>query len=164
MPEMREAASEGNLDLTQAMHLALLLEVEARYENLRSAGSVPPGGPSTTQDLHRKQKAYEDFQATLRRYNEQYTPAHVPEVMLNKPDRLGKWCRRIRRVYLRVAQDPQTHYPVHLLEKAYRCADRLAAKLGKDPVCHTTSLSTIGTALQDLDALAQWCDDLARGS
>ncbi len=160
MPEMREAASEGTLDHAQAMHLAQLLDLEARYENLRSARSGLPRVPETTQDLHSKQKAYENFQAALRRYNQQYTPAHVPEAMLNKPNRLGKWCRRIRNVYLQVGQDPQAHYPAHLAEKAYRCADRLAAKLGKGPVSHSTSSGTIGAFLQDLEALAQWCDAL----
>ncbi len=160
MQEMRDIA-EGNLVPGQAIDLALLLDLEARYENLRSARSLSPGVLSTAQDLHKKQQAYENFRAKLQVYNQQYAPPHVPEVMLNRPDRLGKWCRRMRNVYLRVEHDPQAHYPAHLLEKAYRCADWLAAKLRKDRVSRSAPLGTIGAALQDPEALAQWCDDLA---
>ncbi len=115
-----------------------------------------------TPDLRSKQKAYEDFRGQLRLYNKQYRPAHVPEAMLNRPNRLGKWCRRIRDVYLRVEHAPQAHCPVHLLEKAYRCADGLAARLHRDPVSRATSAGTIEAALQDLEAVARWCDDLAK--
>ncbi len=160
MAEMWEV-SEGHLDPAQAIELALLLDLEARYENLRSARPLSPGMLSTAQDLHKKQQAYENFRAKLQMYNHQYTPLHVPEVMLNRPDRLGKWCRRMRNVYLRVEHDPQAHYPAQLLEKAYRCADWLATRLRKDRVSRSAPLGTIQGALQDLEALAQWCDGLA---
>jgi hypothetical protein len=57
---------------------------------------------------------------------------------------------------------PQGHCPVHLLEKAYRCADRLATRLHTEPASRPpalpgTSHDTAGT----LEALAQWCDALA---
>jgi hypothetical protein len=117
---------------------------------------------STVQDLLGKQKAYEAFHTKLVAYNHRYTPAHVPELLLNTPSRLGIWCRTMRDLFLKVEHDPQGHCPVHLLEKAYRWADRVSTRMNKDRVSRSSPLGTIRAAIQDLEALVQWCDDLAK--
>jgi hypothetical protein len=161
MPEMIPVA-DRNLDATQAVELALLVDLEARWENLRTTSSRPPAVQPTTQDLQGKQKAYEAFRVKLAGYNKRFAPAHVPELLLNTPTRLGIWCRAMRDLYLRLEHLSQGHCPVHLLEKAYRCADRVAGKIGRDPVSRATPPDTIQAAIRDLEALGQWCDDLAR--
>src|SRR6266852_4349115 len=161
MPEMKEA-SVRTLDPAQATELALLVDLEARWENLRKTPLQTAEAGATTQDLHGKQKAYEAFRAKLVAYNKQYTPAHVPELLLNTPSRLGRWCRTMRDLYLQVEHDPRGHCPVHLLEKAYRWAGRMSVRMNMGRISRSTPPGTIGAAIRDLDALGQWCDDLAR--
>jgi hypothetical protein len=159
MPEIREV-SDPSREPVQAAELAVLVDLEARWENLRKPLSGAPEGPSTTQDLHTKQKAYEAFRAKLLAYNKRYRPAHVPELLLNTPARLGTWCRRMRDLYLQLEHSAQPPCPVHLVEKAYRWADRVAVRTGKDPVSRAAPPATIRAAIQDLEALARWCDEL----
>ena len=161
MPEMREVCDK-NLDPAQAAELALLVDLEARWENLRNTPPREPGVSPATQDLHGKQKAYEVFRAKLAAYNKRHAPAHVPELLLNTAPRLGTWCRRMRDLYLQAEAMPPGHCPVHLLEKAYRWADRVAARMGKDRVCRSAPPADIGAAIRDLEALCQWCAELAR--
>jgi hypothetical protein len=161
MLEMREA-SAGTRDPAQATELSLLVDLEARWENLRKTPSPDPEVLGTTQDLRAKQKAYEAFRAKLVAYNNQYTPAHVPELLLNSPTRLGLRCRKMRDLYLQVEHAPQIRCPVHLVEKAYRWADRVGMRLNKGRVSRSTPPGTIRAAIRDLEALAQWCDDLAK--
>jgi hypothetical protein len=161
MPEMKEA-SVRTLDPAQASELALLVDLEARWENLRKIPSQAAEARATMQDLHVKQKAYDAFRARLVAYNKQYSPAHVPELLLNTPSRLGIWCRTMRDLYLLVEHDPQGHCPVYLLEKAYRWADHVGSRLNKDRVNRSTPPSNIQAAIRDLEALGQWCDDLGK--
>jgi len=160
MPDIREIPV-SNLDPAQAAELALLVDLEARWENLRNISSRPAEVQPTTQDLHGKQKAYETFRAKLAAYNKRFHPAHVPELLLNTPVRLGLWCRAMRDLYLRVEHDAQMHCPAHLVEKAYRWADRVAIRIGADRVARPTPPSTIRGAIQSLDELSQWCAKLA---
>ncbi len=67
----------------------------------------------------------------------------------------------MRDLYLRVEHDPR-HCPLHLLEKAYRWADRVGVRMNKVYVSRSTPPSTIEAAIRDLEALGQWCDDLAK--
>jgi hypothetical protein len=145
----------------QAAELALLVDLEASWENLRKTPSWTPEAPSTLQELRDRQKAYESFRTKLATYNKRYTPAHVPELLLNTPVRLGLWCRKMRDLYLQLESNPQAHCPVHLVEKAYRWADRVAGRLNKPRVNRGTPPSDIPAAIRELDALCQWCDDLA---
>jgi hypothetical protein len=161
MPEMREA-SVPNIGPAQAAELSLLVDLEARWENLRKTPSRAHEVGSSTQDLQGKQKVYEAFRAKLVAYNKQYTPAHVPELLLNTPSRLGIWCRTMRDLYLQVEHDPRVHCPVYLLEKAYRWADRVGVLMNRDRISPSTPPGTIRAAIQDLEALGQWCDDLVR--
>jgi hypothetical protein len=113
-----------------------------------------------TQDLKARQKAYEAFHDKLLAYNKRYTPAHAPELLLNTPVRLAAWCRTMRDLYRQVEHAPPGHCPVNVVEKAHRWADRVAARLNKDRAGPTPLPGTIGTAIRQLEAVAQWCDGL----
>ena len=133
--------------------------MEARWENLRK---TPLQGSErlTPPKLLGIQKAYATFRSRLTAYNKRYKPAHVPELMLNTPIRVGAWCRAMRDLYLQVEHDSQGLSPLPLLEKAYRCADRASALVNKGPVNRSTPPGTIRDAIEELDALVRWCDDL----
>lgn len=157
---MPEDAPAGSLDLAQAAELSLLVDLEARWENLRKLNLG-----HSLQELKARQKAYDAFHAKLVAYNRRYTPTHVTELLLNTPLRLALWCRKMRDLYRQAQPIRQDYCPVHLLEKAYRCADHLATRLHTDPASRPASLpgtshDTAGT----LEALAQWCDALAGAS
>src|SRR5438477_12970475 len=113
MPEMREA-SIASLECTQAAQLSLLVDLEARWENLRHPALRVREVGSSTQALQCRQKAYENFRGKLVAYNKEYAPAHVPELLLNTASRLGAWCLRMKNLYVRVEHDPQVAWPVHL--------------------------------------------------
>jgi hypothetical protein len=162
MPETLEAPVQ-NPSSAQNTELCLLVDLEARWENLRVYQPSSPSMASPLKELHQKQKAYEAFFAKLAAYNKVYKPAHVPELLLNNARRLGVWCRRMRDLHLRVQHDSQAHYPVHLLEKAYRWADRVADKLKEDRITRPTLSENILTAIRDLEDLVQWCDKLSPG-
>jgi len=153
-------APVGNLDPAQATELALLVDLEARWENLRRPTSEHVDVGIATKNLSTKQKAYDAFRSRLLAYNKRYTPAHVPELLLNTPSRLGTWCLRMRNLYRQMEHDSQGHCPVHLLEKAYCWADLIGARVNKSFVSPTTPSATIGDAIRDLEALVQWCDEL----
>jgi len=140
----------------------VLVDLEAHWENLRKTRSREPQARSTLQDLQSKQKAYEAFRTKLVAYNKQYKPAHVPELLLNTPSRLGIWCRSMRDLYVRVENDLKDHCPVHLLEKAYRWADLLGVHMNKPLISRSPPPANIRAAIRDLEALSQWCDDLAK--
>ena len=147
------------LSPVHATALAVLVELEARWENLRAAPARTAAVRSTTQDLHSMQKAYEAFRAHLAAFNKRYPPGHVPELLLNSPARLAVWCRRMLDLYARVADDPRAGCPVHLLAKAQRCADKIAGRLGTAGPARETP-SDVRAAIRALAAVGQWCDGL----
>ena len=161
MLEMREAYAV-NIDAAQAAELSLLVDLEACWENLWRTPLRLRETDSRTQDLQGKQKAYESFHAKLVAYNKKYTPAHIPQMLLNTPSRLARWCRTMRDLYLRVEHEPRGHCPVHLLEKAYQWADRVGVRMNKGSVSRSSPPDTIRAAIRDLEALGQWCDDLTK--
>lgn len=161
MSEVAEAPVRS-LDPAQAAELSLLVDLEARWESLRKAAPPDPAVGAGREELQRRQKAYEAFHHLLRAYNRRYTPAHVPELLLNTPDRLGRWCRAMRLLYLQVEDHPRGHCPVHLLEKAYRWADRVADRIKTDRFSRSPPPDTIRATILGLEALGQWCADLAR--
>ena len=151
-----------HLPFAQAIELSLLVDLEARWENLRIFQPDAAGMPSTLKELHQKQKAYEAFHAKLVIYNKAYKPAHVAELLLNNAARLGKWCWRMRDLVRQVQNDPRAHCPTDLLAKAYRWADRVAARMKKEHIARPMPSVTISAAIQDLEELARWCDSLSR--
>jgi hypothetical protein len=161
MPNEKSDAPAEGPSPRQAADLAVLVELEARWENLRTTSS-PSDVEPTIGDLQAKQQAYEVFRAKLWRYNKRYAPAHVPELLLNTPARLMLWCRAMRDLLLRVEHDTPGYCPVHLLEKAHRLAERVAHNTGGTWVSRVTPPATIRAAILDLEALERWCSDLAQ--
>jgi len=159
MPEIREV-SVGNRNLAQAVELSLLVDLEACWENLRKTPHGRAEGRALTQDLKDRQKAYDVFRSKLVAYNKRFTPAYVPEMLLNTPSRLGKWCLTMRDLYAQVEQDPKGHCPLHLLEKAYQCADGLGVRLNQDRVSRSIPPGSIRDAIRELESLGQWCERL----
>jgi len=159
MPERIETDA-GKLNPDQAAELALLVELEARWENLRKTPVLAQDVGPDTYDLRGIQKAYDEFHSKLVTYNKLYTPAHVPERLLNTPLRLAVWCRSMRQLYIAVENDPRVRCPVQLLHKAHRWAERMSLRLNKPRVGCPTPPDTIRTAIEGLSALGEWCDDL----
>ena len=141
-----------------------MVDLEARWENLRTSQSATPGIPSTLKELNQKQKAYEAFFSKLVAYNKVNAPAHVPELLLNNALRLGLWCSRMRDLHVRVQHDSQVHYPIHLLEKAYRWADRVADRLKKVRIARPTASDNLPAAIRELDEIAEWCNNMSHAS
>jgi hypothetical protein len=159
--------SVGNVDFAQARELAVLVELEARWENLRHSPSRESGdakGRTRVANLVAIQNAYASFRVKLVAYNKRYRPAHVPELLLNTPVRLGAWCRAMRALYLRVEHDAAGLCPIPLLEKAYRCADRVSVLMKTAPVNRSTPSGRVREATEELEALVAWCDELAKGA
>ena len=147
-----------NLSAGQATELAVLVDLEARWENLRIIQTTDPGRVATLKELHQKQKAYEAFFTKLVAYNKEYRPAHVPELLLNNAARLGGWCWKMRDLQLRVQHDAQAIRPVHLLEKAYRWADRLADRTKIAHAPRPSLSDNLSAVVAELEELAQWCE------
>jgi hypothetical protein len=147
----------GPVTPTQAADLAVLVDAEARWENLRKAAPPGPG----LHDLHARQKAYDAFHAKLVAYNRRYTPPHAPELLLNTPKRLALWCRRMRDLFAQVGPAPGGPCPVHLVEKAYRWADQVATHRGQAPAVRPPAPpASVREAIDALEAVARWCDAL----
>ena len=156
MSEVKDDA--GILSPAQAVELALLVDLEACWENQRLTTGGDPAAGATWSDLQGRQKAYDAYRARLATYNSRYAPAHLPELLLNTPSRLGAWCRKMRDLYRRVEHDPKAHCPAHLLEKAYRRADRIGVRLNRGPVHRAPPPTDIRDAAQQLEALSRWCE------
>src|SRR5262249_44748547 len=93
-------------------------------------------------------------------YNRFYVPAHVPELLLNTPARLSKWCKTMRDLYTQVEHDPRAHCPAHLLEKAYRSADRMSVRMNRERIGRSTVPQTIRGVIMGLEAVCAWCANL----
>jgi hypothetical protein len=149
------------VDPAQATSLARLVDLEACWENMRDNRARLPQATSALQDLQSKRKAYDAFRTKLAVYNKRYKPAHIPELLLNTPSRLGLWCRAMRDLYVQVENDLQGYSPVHLLEKAYGWADRLSVRMTIPLAARSTRPRDIRAAIEDLEVLIRWCDELA---
>jgi hypothetical protein len=146
----------------RAVELAVLVDLEARWENLRVYPAGTPDTSSTIHELHGKQRAYDVFHTKLVAFNKRFTPAHVPELLLNTPLRLRIWCKKMRDLFVQVEHDSRVPCPLHLVEKAYRGADRIAAKKCQARVGRPAPPSSIPAAVRELEELAHWCDDRSR--
>jgi len=154
---MSATTGVGQLDHTQAEELSEVLDAEAYWENMRK---VPGDGAEMgglLRDLTARQKAYEAFRLKLTAYNATYKPAHIPELMLNNPARLGIWCGKMRTLYRRLENHPKAQCPRHLLEKAYRCADRIGERLKATPIGRALPPKDIAATVQVLETVIKWC-------
>jgi hypothetical protein len=144
------------LGLPQATALAELVELEARWENLRHQPTLK-GGPLPREALVKNQMAHGAFQAKLRAYNLRYTPPHVPELLLNTAARLGKWCQAMRDLYRLIEPDLSARCSSSVVEKAYRWADRIARRTNRSLDSAQASPRFVGEAIAELESLGQWC-------
>lgn len=151
MAQLNETAAE-QLGPDQAAELARVIDLEARWENMRVDRPGPGHG---TLDLQNRQRTYEAFRSHLAAYVARYRTSRVPELTPNGPDRLGAWCRSVRAVLRRAR--PGTECPGHAIEKAYRLTDRLAVRLGKEPLARTAPDSA-EAAIRELDGIIRWCE------
>lgn len=146
-----------NVSAAQAAELSKLADLEARWENLR-AERGNGGKEGAFIQLQQKQKAYEAFHAKLKDYNKAFRPAHVAELLLNTPHRLSEWCRWMRDLHARVERNDPIPYPAHLMEKAYRSAERVASRLNLEPAPRPVLPRNVAEVAQELESLACWCD------
>ena len=152
--------SVERLDPAQARELVRLTDREARWENLPRA--TPFDGPgAAVADLRERQRAYDEFTAALAGYNRRFRPGYASEVQLNTPLRLGLWCRAVRCLLARVEHDPEVRFPDELVAKAYRLAARIAGRVNKDLVHPTEPPTSTRAAVEALDGLVRWCDEVA---
>jgi hypothetical protein len=156
---MSESAAEM-LDPAQAAELSQVIDLQARWENMRDDPERVGVGFSTP-DLQGRQRAYEMFRARLAAYTARYRAAQVPELTLNTPDRVGAWCRAVRAVFRQAEPGAGSNRPTHAVEKAYRLADRIAARLKTGPVGREVSPGGTPSAVRNLDAVIRWCDGLS---
>jgi hypothetical protein len=149
MPQLSHTNAE-KLSPEQATGLMRVLELQARWENhrddpTRSAASIP--------DLHARQKAFNSFQVAWNGYVAKYRQAWLPEPTQNIPDRLAIWCRTLRAVFQRV----EAGCPAQVMAKVYRLVDRIAARIGKEPM-ERGSVEDVVDAIRELDAVIAWCE------
>jgi hypothetical protein len=149
---MTESAA-GRLTPARAAELARVLDLQSRWENLRAEGT-----PSTAQ-LHALQTAFEAYRVRMAAYTARDRSEPVPELSPTKPDRLGAWCRTVRAVLSRAERG---ECPTHVLEKAHRVADRIAARVKAEPAGRGSPTDLAG-AIRQLDAVIAWCDGLGDG-
>ena len=143
MPPLTEARAK-RLAPEQAAALLRVLDLQARWENHRNDPAISVADPV---ELRVRQKAFDAFQAALTGYAKTYRSDHFPEPTQKVPERLADWCRVLLAVFR------HTDIPaVHVIAKAYRLADRIATRLGKETVRRGE--------IRELDAVIAWCDEL----
>jgi hypothetical protein len=149
---------ESDADRASAsVQLALLVDLEARWQNLRACRAS--AGPSTLLELQGNQRAYELFHAKLVAYNKRYAPPHIPELLVNTPLRLELWCKKMGTLFAEL--DAKVPFPAHLLEKAYRLADGIALRQGRDTAARPAP-DAERSATTELAGLATWCAAISR--
>jgi hypothetical protein len=136
----------------QAVELAQLVELEALWENL------PHASTNSTRELIAKQSAYEAYRSRRAAYAALYKVAYDPRALAHTPARLGAWLRAMRDLFARAEADPRCPCPVHLLERARRCAERTAQRLKMEPPAPPPPALTVRAAIEGLEALARWCE------
>jgi hypothetical protein len=147
----------GHHGLAQAAELAELLDAEACWENLRKTPGDDGNMAVLLRDLTARQRAYEAFRTRLTAYNARHKPAHLPELMLNNPIRLGTWCGKLRDLFRLLEQDSQAPCPLHLVEKAYRAADRIGERQETALVERAPRPASVAAAIRVLETVAEWC-------
>ncbi len=145
-----------NFSPGQATEMARILDLQAQWENHRDD---PTKNVMSLHDLRIRQKAFEVFQSALRIYGEKYSNAHLPEMTQNTLERLANWCRILHAVFLRA----DGLSPRHTMAKVYRLADRIALRLGKEPMVKESANDVVDAA-RELEYVIAWCDALILAS
>jgi hypothetical protein len=148
MSQLTERDAE-KLSPEQATALVRVIDLQARWDGL-----LADVGKKTS-NLQARQKANDVYQAALREYLSKHPNAGIPEPTHTVPDRFGAWCRTLRVVFARA----EGGSPVEVLAKVYRLADRIAARMSKQPVGRIPASDPAG-AVRELDAVIAWCHAL----
>ncbi len=156
--QMNESTAD-KLDPARAAELVRVLDLQARWENMRD-DSVRNDDHKSTLHLQGLQKAFEAFRSRMAEYTARYRTAQIPDLSPSGPDRLGAWCRAVRAVFQRAGHDAGSDCPVHVVAKAHRMADRIAARVKNDPVGRGAPPDDITGAIRDLGIVIAWCDGL----
>ena len=82
MPQMNESAAQ-KLDPVRAAELALVLDLQSRWENMRA-----DGGDSTVQ-LQSLQRAFEAYRVRLAEYSARHRSDATPDLSPSGP--IGSW-------------------------------------------------------------------------
>jgi hypothetical protein len=146
---MNESHAE-KLDPERAAELARVLDLQSRWENMRADGS------DSVAQLQALQKAFEAYRTRLAEYSARYRGGQFPDLSPSGPDRLGAWCRAVRAVFRRAEG---CECPAHVVAKAHRMADRIAARVRVEPVGREPPSDLVG-AIRQLDGVIAWCDGL----
>jgi hypothetical protein len=143
-------------DATQADALAILVELEARWETIPVAAATAAPRESMAA-LVAKQKAFDAYHVQMVAYNRQYHPAYHGQRPATTAVRLAAWCRSMADLYGRAGQ---VNCPVNVLEQAHRAADRLGVRLNRESLGRQAA-NTTPEAIAVLRSVAEWCDGLA---
>jgi hypothetical protein len=146
---MNEAAA-ASLTPARASELARVLELQAEWENLTAERQ------DSTARLQGVQRAFDAYRGRLLAYTGRENGQASPELSLNKPSRLGNWCRTVRAVFLRAEK---CEVPTHVLVKVSRGAGRIGARLQVEPPV-TEGVTDLAGAIRQLDAVIEWCNVL----
>lgn len=150
MTQMTETAAD-RLTPDRAAELARVLDLQAKWENLRADGN------DSTARLQALQRAFEEYRVRLTAYSARDRSEPIPELSPTGPGRLGTWCRTVRAVLRRAAG---ADGPLHIVAKAHRLADRIAAR-GSAAVAGRETPADLAGAIRQLDLVIAWCDELA---
>src|SRR5262245_8728470 len=153
-------SNAAHLDPAQAAELARVIDLHARWENLRANPARLTAAYSVL-DLQELQRAFEAYRVRQAAYTARYHAAEIPELTRNSPERVGTWCRVVRAVFRRAEREAGSAYPAHAVEESLRLADQIAARRKKDPVERVAPENSIGGAIRILDMVIRWCDGLA---
>ena len=163
-----ENLGTGRALIAQSIHLVLVQRlvrklcsacrkldppVPALLESLVARRIVDKG--QQTSDLHARQKANDTYQAALRDYGAKYRTTTIPEPTHAMPDRLVNWCRVLRLVFGKSENGPTAQ----VMGKVYRLADRIAARVGGEPVARE-SAEDLPSAVRELGVVIAWCETL----
>jgi hypothetical protein len=133
-----------------------ILDLQAAGENHHDD---PAKSAASVSDLHARTKAFDAFQVMWRRLRFAAKQPHLqlPTPAPNMPDRLSVWSRILRVLFQRA----EGGYPVQVMAKVFRIADRIAAKMGEKPVVRTPA-ENLADAVRELDVVIAWCDRFAK--
>ena len=83
----------------------------------------------------------------------QLTQDQMAEMLLNSALRLQLWCRNMARLFRLIQDEASASCPLHFMEKAYRCADRIADRAHKERLVRPPQPENIAATVQDLNNL-----------
>jgi hypothetical protein len=149
MTPMTQAAAEI-LTPDQATAVVRVLDLHAGWDAMLAE---PEGGHPA---LVARQRAHDAYQAALAAYEKTYPHAPLPEPTHSMPDRLAAWCRVLRAVFRRAEGDA----PVEVVGKVYRLADRVAARVGVEPIARVP-VQSLADAARAMDEVIAWCSPSA---